>query len=79
MKVYYTASPATPAPFVLDRDRPKQCRLVAVMQVICRAHLSELHTDLPIDNRSVWLACDVRFARLESVSRKPKEFSQLAI
>ena len=74
--------PATPAPFVLDGDRPKQ--RVAVMQVIWRAHLSEVHTDLPIDSKSVWLTCtctctytcDVRFAGFESVSRKPKEFGQ---
>ena len=49
---------------------------------LCRLseeHLSEEHTDLPIDSKSRQLACDVRFAGFESVSRKPKEFGQLAI
>ena len=71
--------PATPTLFVLDGDRPKQRRWVAVMQVIWRAHLSEVHTDLPIDSKSEWLVRGVFFAGFEYLSRKPKEFRQPAV
>ena len=48
---------------------------------LCRLseELSEVHTDLPIDSKSVWLSCDVPFAGFESVSRNFKEFEQPAI
>ena len=67
--------PATPTPFVLDGDRPKQRRSVAVMRAIWRAHLREVHTDLPIDRKSVWLACDVRLPGSNPSPENPRSLA----